>query len=190
MFASWCKSKNIFTATLLLGASIVLSGCLGAGAPAYTGSGVAEPTNLTETAFGKATISLAPGWKRDDGRVDNKSIVAAFEKGKAMGHVQCMSALMKGPGVGEVLREGMAGASGNTKPVRGTFAVSGGMNKPYFEAHQGTMTSEGQEIDVTFYLGYNKFRYMGCNFGMTVIDVGPYDPQTEAEFIAMFRTLK
>jgi len=191
MFIVSITLKHVFRLAAIAGTALILSGCLGGPSiPDYPGSGAAEPAKLTEVVFEKATISLAPGWDKDTSMVNNDTIVAGFKKGPSIGYVQCMSSLLKADVVGDVMREGVAGASGNAQLVRGPFAVAGGLNKPYIEVHQGTVTSEGQEIDAAFYIGYNSFRYLGCNYGVMLIHTGTPNPETEAEFVAMFRTLK
>lgn len=191
MFIVSANLRHVFSSAIIATTALVLTGCLGGPSiPDYPGSGIAEPTNLTEVVFEKATISLAPGWEKNMGQVNNETIVAGFKKGPSIGYVQCMSSLLKADVVGDVMREGVAGASGNAQLVRGPFAVAGGLNKPYIEVHQGTVTSEGQEVDATFYIGYNSFRYLGCNYGMMLVHRGKPNPEAEADFVAMFRTLK
>ena len=191
MFIASTNLKHVFRSAIIAGTALILTGCLGGPSiPEYPGSGAAEPTNLTEVVFEKATISLAPEWEKDMSMVNNDTIVAGFKKDSSMGYVQCMSSFLKANDVGDVVRSGVTGASGNAQLVRGPFAVAGGLNKPYIEVHQGTITSEGQEIDAAFYIGYNSFRYMGCNYGITLIHTGAPNPETEADFVAMFRTLK
>lgn len=170
---------------------LTLSGCAGS-APPYPGDAPASPAALTPVEAKKVSMGLPAGWERSEAGVNGKTILVAFKNPTtgASGSMQCYSTFIQKNGMADVMRSAVQGASGNAILVKGPFTVGGGMHKPHMEVYRGTITDKGQEIPATFYIAYNMFRTLTCNYGLLVVQKSEPDAATEADFVAMIHGVK
>ena len=172
----------------------LLSGCVTASEPLYQGDRSKEPTNMKDFEDGPVRMRIPQGYvtKPIPPNSDERFQTWLKKEGSpAELQIYCFGGFLNKGGVRlQLLRIGeavMPNAVQIMKPhTMGTSNLSAVM-----EAYTGTITAQGQEVPMNFYLAWKlNSRFGGCKYGLLAVTSKNSGDEFFPEFVAMVRSLQ